>query len=49
MSSTDSPLSSLISGGYQEIAMTPENEKEELATIALANLNYICIDTVNTV
>lgn len=47
MSSTDSPLSSLISGGYQEIAITPENEKKELAEIALANSYYIYVDTVN--
>lgn len=49
MSSTDSPLSSLIFGGYQEIATTPENKKEELAIIALATLYYIYIDTVNIV
>lgn len=49
MSSTDSPLSSLIFGGYQDIAMTPENEKEELAEFVLAILCYIYIDTVNIV
>lgn len=47
MSSTDSPLSSLISGGYQEIAMTPENKKEELVEIALANIYLIYIEAVN--
>lgn len=40
MSSTDSPLSSLMSGGYQEIAMTPENEKKELVEIALAKIYH---------
>lgn len=49
MSSTDSPLSSLVSGGYQETAMRPEIEKEELAISAPAKLYYIYIDTVNIV
>lgn len=49
MSSTDSPLSSLIFGGYQETAMTPENEKEGLAIFSLADFYCIYTDSVNTV